>query len=314
MTTKIETTKTEKILQTFTFKTKEGILFSDEAAQGQREIMECILRREAPDGSGRKRIHVMAHTRYGKSMAVGAAVAVRAAVKKEPWAIIAPTKEQAQIIMDYVIYFAINDPIIRNLLKTDAKILQEERLTQRRSRDHITFLDGGEVRTFAAGTTMGHGAPNLVLDEAGLIDNNTESRIFRMLGDSTDNFIIKIGNPWFSIDYKSGEPHHFYNSFSDEDYYLIDIPVNRGIAEGRVTEGFHKEVQKKANYDVLYLNVFPDTAEADPQGYYPLFGHKLVKEMLVEPHSIPPTGKPILGADPADGGSNESVIAKRYLT
>ena len=33
-------------------------------------------------------------------------------------------------------------------------------LTQRRSRDHITFLNGGEIRTYSAGQVMGHGAQN----------------------------------------------------------------------------------------------------------------------------------------------------------
>ena len=98
----IETPAVDKILQTFTLKTQEGLVLNSTIVQGQKEIAECILQRKAPDG--KRKVHVMAHTRYGKSIIVGACIAIRAAVKKEKWAIIAPTKEQAQIIMDYVLW------------------------------------------------------------------------------------------------------------------------------------------------------------------------------------------------------------------
>lgn len=302
----------DKILQMFKFTTQEGKSFNDMATAGQREIMEVILNR-GMQGIDRwfNRIHLMAHTRYGKSLAVAAATAVRASVKKEKWAIVAPTKDQAQIIMDYLIYFSINDPIISQLLKTSAKQLKNEHLTQRRSRSHITYINDGEVRVYAAGQVMGHGAPNVIQDEAGLLDNNEDSKSFRMLGDSTDNFFIKIGNPWFSNDQATGEEHHFYQSYKDPDYYQIDIPIERGIAEGRVTDKFHAEVKGKPNYEILYKNIFPDSNRVDKDGYYPLFTHSLLKRCMVEPGEFQSVGSERLGADPADGGENESVIATK---
>jgi hypothetical protein len=193
----LPTPKTDKVLQVFTFRTKEGLVFNDIVTQGQKVIMEIILSRgiNSETMAWINRIHVMAHTRYGKSLAIGAAVSVRAATKQEPWAIVSPTKDQSQIIMDYVLHFSINDPILSALLATDAKILKAERLTQRRARDYITYLNGGEVRTFGGKATMGFGCKNVIEDEAGLIGNEEDSKIFRMLGDSTDNFLIKVGNP-----------------------------------------------------------------------------------------------------------------------
>lgn len=309
----IETPYTNETMETFNLKTEDGVVLNDVATEGQKVIMECILGRQAPDGSKKKRIHIMAHTRFGKSLAVGAAVAIRASMKGEKWAIVAPSKEQAQIIMDYVIEFSVNDPIISQLLRDDiAQKIKKERLTQRRARDHITFLKGGEVRTYHAGGTMGFGSRNVVLDEAGLIDNETESKVFRMLGDSTDNFYIKIGNPWFSLD-ESGEEHHFRQSFIDDDYFTINYDYKDGLRMGRLTDSYLAEVKKKPNYGVLYENIFPDEDAVDSAHYFPLFTHKMLKKAIIEPSIMEMVGDSILGGDPADGGENESVIVTRGM-
>lgn len=307
----IKTPYTDEILKVFTLKT-DSVDLNEEITEGQKVIMETILGRKAPDGSGRTRAHFLAHTRFGKSIAVGAAIAIRASMKGEKWAIVAPTKEQAQIIMDYVISISVNDPIISELLRDDvAKAIKKERLTQRRSRNHITYLKGGEVRTYAAGATMGFGAQNVVLDEAGLIDNETESKVFRMLGDSTDNFYVKIGNPWASID-ENGDVHHFLDSFTDQSYFSVNYDYHAGLAMGRLTKQYIEEVKKKPNFDVLYENIYPDVDKVDKQGYITLFSHKALKRALIEPGKIENmSGAPILGVDPNDAGENEAVIVKR---
>lgn len=301
----IETPATDKILETFTLKTQDGfVLEPNKVAQGQKEIAECILNRKSPDG--KNKVHVMAHTRYGKSIIVGASVAIRAAVKKERWAIVAPTKEQAQIIMDYVLFFSVNDPVISQLLKTDAKILQQERLTQRRSRDHITYLNGGEIRTFSAKQTMGFGAPNIVMDEAGLIDDSDEAKAFRMLGDKPDDFfVIKIGNPFRN--------NHFKQAYLDDSYYHINIDAVRGLVEGRLSQSILDEQKTKPHYDILYNNLFPNEEGRDKYGYLPLFTHKLLSGAQVDEGSIAPFGERLVGGDPADEGANESAIASRYV-
>ena len=315
MLKEIATPKTDYALETFTLRTKEGISLNDVITENQKHIAEAIIGRTAPDGSGRKRVHIMAHTRYGKSLVVGAAVAIRASMKGEPWAIVAPTKEQAQIIMDYVIWISVNDPIISQLLSPDiAKNIKTENLTHRRSRDHITYHGGGEVRTFSPGTdgkgVMGFGSPNVVLDEAGLIGNELESKIFRMLGDHTDNFYVKIGNPFEAMD-ESGEPHHFAVSYEDPTYWSLNIDWRIGVKEGRLTEAFVKEVEKKPNFDVLYENLFPDVDKQDKDGYNPLFTQRMLKKAVVEAGSVESVGSDKLGADPADSGDNEGVICLR---
>ena len=298
----MQTPTIDKALETFTLKTQDGMLLNETAVAGQREIGECILNRKAPNGL--QKVHVMAHTRYGKSIIVGAAVAIRAAVKKERWAIVAPTKEDAQIIMDYVLWFSINDPIISQLLKTDAKILKQEKLTQRRSRDHITYLNGGEVRTYAQGQTMGKGAPNIVLDEACIVEDEYEAKIFRMLGDNPEDFfIMKIGNPFYN--------NHFKSAYLDDSYYHINIDAKRGMAEGRLSQKILDEQKGKPFYDVLYWNIFPDEEARDKYGYLPLFTHRQLEAAQVDPDGIDELGTKKLGGDPADAGENESVIVTR---
>lgn len=292
-------TPVKEILGTFNLITKEGTHLNDTITPGQLEIAETILYRQAPDG--KKKIHVMAHTRYGKSLVIGACVAIRAATKGESWAIVAPTKEQAQIIMDYVIQFSVNDPIITQLLKVNAKQIKEEQLTQRRSRDHITFLKGGEVRTYSATATMGHGSPNLIMDEAGLISDSDEAKAYRMIGDHVDNFVVKIGNPWHN--------NHFKTAYIDPAYHHINIDVYQGIKEGRVTEEHHESVKDKPHYKVLYLNQFPDDEDRDEYGYMPLFTHSMIENAQTE--TVEHLGEKITAGDPADSGSNAGVIVTR---
>lgn len=313
--TKIQTPKADAVLKMFTFVTKEGIVFNDSATHSQRVIIEIILNRGINNESMQwiNRVHLMAYTRHGKSLAIAVGVSVRAATKHEPWAIVAGTAPQSLIIMDYILHFCVNDPILVSLLATDAKILRAEHLTQRRARNHITFLNGGEIRTFHSKATMGFGCKNVVEDEAGLISNDEHSRVFRMLGDSMDNFLLKVGNPWFSVDETTGQEHHFFASFTDPAYFCIDIPVEQGIAEGRVNEKYHNEVKTKPNYDILYKNTFPGTEQTDSEGYTPLLSHATIKRALVEPKSIESAGDEKLAADPADAGENESVIAKRSM-
>jgi hypothetical protein len=170
----------------------------------------------------------MTHTRYGKSASVGSAVAVRASVKPEKWAIVAGTKEKARIIMDYIINYVLDDPILASQLTIDVPL---ERLRRERSRDRLTFARRGEIRIYSAdsrnrqelgNSLMGFGAPNVVEDESALIDDDVHSKVMRMLGDnSADNFLVKIGNPF--------RRNHFLKSFESDRYYKAFIDYLRGM-------------------------------------------------------------------------------------
>ncbi|KKP97251.1 MAG: hypothetical protein UR99_C0017G0034 [Candidatus Moranbacteria bacterium GW2011_GWD2_36_12] len=304
----IKTPLTDKILKIYTFKTKEGIILNETITHGQKIIIECILGRKAPiDIETIKRIHTMAHTRYGKSIAIAIGVSVRSSTKHEPWAVVAGTKDQAQIIMDYVIQFSVNDPMLRGQLVNEKEI-RIERLTQRRKRDHLTYKFGGEVRAYGAGkdgtAVMGQGCANVIEDESALINDTTQSKIFRMLGDHMDNFYMKVGNPFNN--------NHFKRAFSDVGYFKINIDYKQGMIDGRLTEAFVEEVRKNPNFDILYANIFPDVEDYDEKGYLPLFTHRLVEMAQIERDKIAPWGAPRLGCDPADSGKCESNIVRKF--
>jgi len=308
----IKTPLADKVLEIYTFKSKEGVILNETITHGQKVIMECILGRRAPLSGYTieqiiKRIHLMAHTRYGKSIAIAMAVSVRSSSKNEPWAVVSGTKDQSQIIMDYVIQFSVNDPILRAQLINEKEI-RIERLTQRRKRDHLTYKFGGEVRAYGAGkdgtAVMGQGCANVIEDESALINDTTQSKIFRMLGDHMDNFYMKVGNPFNN--------NHFKRAFADSAYFKINIDFNTGINDGRLTAEFVEEVRKNPNFDVLYANLFPDTEDYDEKGFLPLIGHKLLATALVERNTVSPWGAPLNGCDPADSGLCESNIVRRY--
>ena len=320
----IKTPLAALVLSLYHFETKEGFVFNEETAtHGQRVIMECILGRRAPIEIPDvllnnqtyeiiKRIHVMAHTRYGKSMAIAAALCVRASSKREPWAVVAGSKDQAQIIMDYVIQFSVNDPILKRLLVNEKEI-KIERLTQRRKRDHLTYKMGGEIRAYGAGkdgtAVMGQGCANVIEDESGLINDNTQSKIFRMLGDHMDNFYMKVGNPFNN--------NHFKDAWISEDYFKINIDYHQGVRDGRLTSKFVEECRTKPNFGVLYENIFPDADAMDEKGYLPLFTHNMLKRAEINDNEIQPWGLSRDGCDPADNpsgnkGNNGSVICRKW--
>ena len=87
----------------------------------------------------------MTPTRYGKSATVAAGVIVRASTKNEKWAIVAGSRDKAQIIMDYAIGYSLDDPLIKTQLAIDGSL---ERLRRERSRDRLTFCGVERLECF----------------------------------------------------------------------------------------------------------------------------------------------------------------------
>jgi hypothetical protein len=289
--------------RTFNFKDDNDIPIP--WAGGQLEIMDCIVNRCAPDK--RQRIHVMTPTQYGKSLAVGAAVAARASIMPEKWAIVAGTSEKAQIIMDYAIMFSLNDPIIRRQLLVDTPL---DRLRRERSRNRLTYRGNGEIRVFSADSRnrqelgnalMGFGAPNVIEDEAALIPDDVHAKVMRMLGGSKDNFMMKIGNPF--------NRNHFLRSYHSDRYYKIEIDWHRALTEGRFTPDYISEMQDEAFFAILYEVKFPEEGMIDSKGWMQLLTDADIDRAFTT--DLPALGGRRLGCDVAGGGRNFSVIVLR---
>lgn len=239
----------------------------------------------------------------------------------EKWAIVAPSAVKARIIMGYIIDHLFDNPLTENALEIDKTQSSIRRLQLERSKNRLTFNLGtkngkplkSEIfivsadsrnKQNAGDSVMGLGSPNVVLDEAALIDNNIESKIFRMLGDNMDNFYLKIGNPF--------KRNHFYETDKDPDYFKMNIDYHIGIKEGRITEKHIAEARKRPNFDVLFENKFPDGEMVDSAGYSPLI---LEEELERAIYTLPKEswiGKPRLSVDVAGEGSNQTVWTLRF--
>jgi hypothetical protein len=296
--------KIDKLLKIYSFKNELGEEI--QWTEGQKEIMSCILNL----GANKKQyIQIETPTRYGKSSAIAAAILMRC-TKKEQWAIVAGTGEKAQIIMDYFIDYALENEVPRELLKG---FIAVDKLKQERSRRSLSFSSGFEVKVYSADSRnkqatgnaiMGFGAPFVVLDEAALVDDLIEAKIFRMIAgfSTTKHLYIKIGNPFYR--------NHFLKSHNDPDFHLIHKDYHDGIREKRFSEEYVEKARKKPNFNVLYEVRFPDPSAVDEKGWSSLLTEEDIEAVMVEGGSG--FGFLKVGVDPSGEGTNYNSVIGRW--
>lgn len=296
--------KTIELLRRFQFRDDTGELVK--WVGGQIEIIDCIVNRQSPNGF--KRVQTIASTQYGKSLAVGAGLAIRASTFPEKWSIVAGTKEKARIIMEYVTMFSLNNPAIRSQLDTETPL---DRLRMKKSQDRLGYKNRGEVRVFSADATrvaqvskslMGFGSPNVVEDESALIPDTLQATVMRMLGGHKDNFLMKIGNPF--------NRNHFLRTWLSDRYYKIFIDYERALKEGRFSPEFIDEMKEEAMFDILYGCKFPNEGMIDEKGWIPLLTDSEVERAFANEEDQM-FGIKRLGCDVAGGGRNYSVMVVR---
>jgi len=294
---------------------KVQILFKDEKGDkleltpSQCDIFNDIWKRK------HKQVHLMAHTRFGKSMTVGLAVLLRVSTYPEKWSIVAPSLEKARIIMDYIIQHAFDNEYFKSKMQID-KGESLDMLRRKRTKDRINFKhsDGtlGEVfiigvdsanKVSAGEAAMGFGAANVILDEAALISDEIEGKIFRMLADNAgDYFYCKIGNPFTR--------GHFLKDSRDPKIFHRNIDSKIGLAQGRLTEEYLAIARQKPNFDVLFDNKFPAADMVDRDGWSPLITDEELENAMVD-DNLPMFGTKRLGLDVAEGGENFNVFVLR---
>lgn len=274
-------------------------------------IFDTIVKRRYP------RTILILPTQYGKSLAVADGVLMRAGTFNEPWAIIAPTESKARIIMDYIIDHIFDDDYFLSQLDYFGT---KEQLKRERSKTRITFRAGGEVRVYTGNaqnsqavkkSLMGFGAPNVVLDESGMLPDDLYATVKRMLGGTKDNFLLEIGNPAFN--------NHFRRTWFGSRYKKIFVDAETALAEGRYTREYLDEMKEEPGYDWMYNCLFPDEAEILPNGYRKLLNDIIIQEAMLD--DIPEIhrdangvilDKPVLGIDVAGGGKNFTKFVVRY--
>lgn len=260
--------------------------------EGQKQIFKIILERKP------KRNIVMTGTQYGKSLTVSLGILLRAVLFPEKWAVVAPSEKKAKIIMNYVIQHVFDNELFCSQLEISENL---ERLKRERSKERLTFKRGGEIFILSADTRnqqrageslLGFGAPNLILDESSLIDDDIYATAKRMLGGHLDNFLLEIGNPF--------RRNHFLKSWQSDGYNKIKIDWRQGVKEGRFSKSFIEEMREEAFFKILYECQFPELGEIDEQGWSVLLTDKEVEVAMAR--QIEPTGKKRLGVDIGRGG------------
>jgi hypothetical protein len=165
--------------------------------------------------------------------------------------------------------------------------------------NHNYFIDGILV----------HNSPNLVEDEAALISDESDAKAMRMVGGFTSvglDFVVKIGNPFAR--------NHFLQAQEDPAYYKINIDARRGILEGRLTQKFVDEMEKKPYFSVLYANEFPGADDIDSKGWTQLLSEEEVEiAMVKEGEEIKHIGERRMGNDVARGGNNYTTWVLRSM-
>jgi len=140
-------------------------------------------------------------------------------------------------------------------------------------------------------------------DEAGLIPDNKNTLILRMLGGHKDNFLVKIGNPF--------ERNHFYTSYKSPRYAKIVVDYKQALREGRYTREFIEEMKETdpEMFRILYECKFPDEETLLEGKWRPLFTADQVREFIEKPGEglNLEFGTKILGIDLAGEGYNYNV-------
>lgn len=292
----------EEVLQTRElvkrlYKDEEGkqIILTD----GQCLLFNLIFKRK------HKRVHLCAFTRYGKSLTIALAVLTRLAVFPEKWAIVAGNTEKAGIIISYIIQHIFDNPLTRNrFVLGKGETVEEIRRYRNKNKLNFKLEDGllSEVFISTAAGALGFGAPNVIEDESALVDSKEHSLVVRMVGDQTDNFLCKIGNPW--------ESEHFRASSEDPTYTKVIIDWRQGLREGRITQEKVDEARKLPFFGVLYDCVFPPRDTMSEQGWIPLLIKDDIDRAMID--NCQGFGVNKLGVDVAGGGRNFSVIVQRH--
>ena len=269
------------------------------ATQGQVDIFSQLVLRDS------NRVQIITPTQYGKSLFVALAALIISCIEGKLVAIVAPKSDKARIIMRYYIDHLGDCQLFYDRLEKDTQL---ERLQMEENKERIMLNNGGGIFVISANASnsvkgfesaMGEGAEITILDEAGLIPDDIEATIFRMIAGKKDAFYCKIGNPFYR--------NHFLKSWNDERYKKIFINAEQGLSEGRYTKEFLDEAKLKPHYQVLFDCKFPDADAIDAQGY-----SQLIKETDVRQSVIQPFGEIRMGVDVAEDGGNYNVIILRW--
>lgn len=303
-----------------------------EMTPGQIQLFRAIYEKQY------SRIQFDCYTQYGKSDIVSMAVLLRVSTFQEKWIILGATKDKANIIMSKLIkHIFENDYTLGKFQVDEGESL--DFIRRNRAKDNITFkVDAngiGQVITLSADARrksadagdilIGHGAQNLIEDDAALIPDPIHGKALRMLGGhaTKDSFLLKITN--------SFGRNHAYRSAVDSDnpygtgpteqlvvpikptFHRIVIDYTKGLAEGRLTDEYITEMRSALDsvmFGILYECIYPPSEMVEDGGWMPYLTEDQVKAAEIRGQSVQSIGKKRLGLDVAEGTNYNSFVIR----
>ena len=238
------------------------VFFNATLTEGQIEIVRAVAFDEYP------KLSICAMTRYGKSYCVALGIGLYILLnEKKKISFIAPTKEQAGILRDYMAELISSSTYLAKIahLEIFAKEGQSkaDRLKQEASKNRVTFKNGCEYRIFTAandgralmGFGVGREGGKIIKDEATKLTVAASTKISRMIGDNPENTQeIELFNPW-------DRDNRAFEHYCNNDWHKIHIGWEQALEEGRTTKLFIDQQRKELTpieFTVLYDSEFPD--------------------------------------------------------
>ncbi len=300
-----------------------------EMTSGQISLFRAIYEKQFP------RTQFECYTQYGKSDIVSMAVLLRATTFIEKWPILGATKDKAGIIMQKIIkHIFENDYTLAKFQVEDNETL--EMIKRYKAKDHISFnVDGkgsmGEIITLSADAKkknkdagdilIGHGAPNLVADDAALIPDMIWGKALRMLGGHKDNFLLKITNSFgrnhafrSAVDSDNRVGCHLPDDYvppTSPNYHRIVIDYLQGIAEGRLTPEYVQEMRGVLDpmmFGILYECSYPAADMLIDGEWIPLLTDEQVE--AAQKRVLESVGLKRLGGDVAEGTNYNAFVIR----
>src|SRR3990167_5417684 len=299
-----------------------------EMTPGQISLFRAIYEKQYP------RIQFDCYTQYGKSDIVSMDVLLRVTTFAEKWPIVGATKDKASIIIGKLIkHLFENDYTLSKFqIGADESL---ERIKRTRSKDTLTFRvdKSGAIGTVLAMSAdarrksqdagdilIGHGAQNLIEDDAALIPDPIHGKAMRMLGGFKDNFLLKITN--------SFGRNHAYRSAIDSDnilgtqaekspdnplFHRIVINYKQGIAEGRITEEFITEMRNSLDpvmFGILYECMYPPADMVEDGGWMVLLTEDQIIQAQERGKTIMNKGTKRLAMDVGEGVNYNAIVLR----
>lgn len=304
-----------------------------EMTPGQITLFRAIYEKQYP------RIQFDCYTQYGKSDVVSMAVLLRVTTFGEKWIILGASQAKAKIITTKLIQHIFeNDYTLGKFEVAEGETL--EHIRRERSKDNMTFrVDGtgalGRVIAMSADAKrksqdagdilIGHGAQNLIEDDAALIPDPIHGKALRMLGGhaTRESFLLKITN--------SFGRNHAYRSALDSDnpigtnvepekwpqnptFHRLVIDYKQGLAEGRLTPEFINEMRDALDpvmFGILYDCVYPPSNMISDGEWLPLLTPEQVEAAQERSKTIQPAGEKRMAMDVAEGTNYNSCVIRQ---